>query len=290
MPHARLPQMAPSLGRVRGERPDAARLHYQRAQKMRQQSPGWWRTVPLLRFLSRPTVGTCRNLQHCRSHARTLRVHAVVCGLKLADGSPVRNSGQLIFSPPLLYPDIAPPWTCAWPPLLLRQLAETQCRRQLIANFRTTETESWDCDSGASTVALVSGQRMGDHTSRNSNASVRSRHFPPAGTVSGCRRNHFIAGGNTKSQSLSCDGGQPESCSASRALRRHRRQSSAPMRSCPLSRRWARRPRPGSAAIKSLTAWFPLHSERFVSGWRWLSRETSRISFSLSWPCVTLRP
>ena len=42
--------------------------------------------MSLLRFLPRPTVGTCRNLQHCQSHARTLRMrYAVVCGLKLAD-------------------------------------------------------------------------------------------------------------------------------------------------------------------------------------------------------------
>ena len=63
MPHARLPQMAPSLGRVRGERPDAARLHYQRAQKMRQQRV-------------RVGGGQCR---YCGSFLDPQLVHAETC-------------------------------------------------------------------------------------------------------------------------------------------------------------------------------------------------------------------
>ena len=48
----------------------AARLHYQRAKKTRQQSLGRRWPVPMLRFLLGPTVGTRRNLQQRRSHAR----------------------------------------------------------------------------------------------------------------------------------------------------------------------------------------------------------------------------
>ena len=51
-------------------------------------------------------------------------VHAVVCGMKLADraflrnpeDAPLRNPGRLIRSPPLLFPDAVRPWMCAWPP------------------------------------------------------------------------------------------------------------------------------------------------------------------------------
>ena len=77
--------------------------------------------MPLMRLLRGPTVGTRRNLQRRRSHARHYAcVHAVLCGLKLADpditteprGSQLRNPGRLIFSPPLLSPDAVRPWTC----------------------------------------------------------------------------------------------------------------------------------------------------------------------------------
>ena len=42
-----------------------------------------------------------------------------------------RNSGALIFSPPLLSPDAVGPWTCAWPPPV-RQPAEMLHRRHSI--------------------------------------------------------------------------------------------------------------------------------------------------------------
>ena len=67
--------------------------------------------VSMLRFLPRLTVGTCGNLQHSRSHARTLRVHSR-CDLRHETCRPGhyyhgtqrthRFAIQLIFSPPLL--------------------------------------------------------------------------------------------------------------------------------------------------------------------------------------------
>ena len=73
---------------------------------------------------------TCSNAEAAREHYAC--DHAVVCGMKLADPGitteprdlPLRNQGRLMFSPPLLSPDAAPPWTCAWTPPLQRQLAE----------------------------------------------------------------------------------------------------------------------------------------------------------------------
>ena len=177
MPHAGLPEKALPPGRVRGKCPDATRLRYQCAKKTRQQTLGGWWAVSMLRFLTRPTVGTCRNLQHSRRHARTPRVRSR-CGLRLEtcrpwqrnpEGSPLRNPGRLIFSPPLLSRDAVRPWKCVWPPLLQQQLAETQHRRHLIPNSRTTEMKLWNCDNRC----LDSGWATAP--SRHSNASVRSR-------------------------------------------------------------------------------------------------------------------
>ena len=123
-------------------------------------------------------------MQKLAALPRTLRVRSR-CGVRFEnsqtrallrdpEGSLLRNPGRLILSPLRLSPDVAPPWTFVWPPLLLRQLAETQRRRHLIANSRATYMKSWNCDNRAFNIALLSGQRMGD--SRNSNASVRNRH------------------------------------------------------------------------------------------------------------------
>ena len=48
----------------------------------------------------------------------------------------------------------------------------------------------------------------------------------PVGTGSRCRRNHFIAGGNMKSKSLSCDGRQPWHAQFSRIFQREQSGSS----------------------------------------------------------------
>ena len=70
------------------------------------------------------TQKTCSNAEATREHHAF--VHAVVCGMKLADPgiTLLRNPGRLIFSPPLLSPDAVRPWASVWPSPLQRQLAE----------------------------------------------------------------------------------------------------------------------------------------------------------------------
>ena len=53
------------------------------------------------------------------------------------------------------------------------------------------------------------GQQTDDRTRPTRERFSTQKTLPPAGTDSRCRRNHFIAGGNTKSKSLSCGGEQP---------------------------------------------------------------------------------
>ena len=101
------PREALPPGRVRGKCPDAARLHYQRPEKTRQQSLGGRWPVPFLCLLSGSTAGTRRNLQHRRSHAGALRVCSCR-SLRHNTGRPwhhhatqeaqqLRNPGRLIY-------------------------------------------------------------------------------------------------------------------------------------------------------------------------------------------------
>ena len=181
VPHAGLPQVAPSPGRVCGQCADAARLHHQRVEKTWQYSVDRLWSVPPVRLLPGPTAGTQRNLQHRRSHARTLRVRSR-CGLRLknlqaqpplrnAGSSQLRHPGWLIFSSPLLFPGRSAALdVCVWPPLM-QQHEETRRKRHLIANFPTTETKSLnslppcDLDGGRATAP-----------SRHANVAVRRRH------------------------------------------------------------------------------------------------------------------
>ena len=66
--------------RMCGKYPDAARPHHQRAEKTWKQTMDRIRRVPTVRLLFGPTVGTCRDVQHRRSFAETLRVRSH-CGL-----------------------------------------------------------------------------------------------------------------------------------------------------------------------------------------------------------------
>ena len=85
---------------------------------------------------------TCSTSEATRGHC--VCVHAVVCGMKLADpgttteprGLTASQSRPAVFSPPLLSPDAVRPWMCVCSPPLQRQLAETPHERHLIANSR----------------------------------------------------------------------------------------------------------------------------------------------------------
>ena len=166
MPLAGLPQVAVTPGRVRGKCLDAAWLHYQCPEKTRQQCLGGRRTVSMLRLLPRPQLEhaqTCSTAEVWRGHNAC--VHAVVCGMKLADpGITTEPRGLTTSQPPLLSPDAVRPWMCVWPPPLQRQLAETPHRRHLIANSLITEMKLWNCGTRAFTIALLFGQRMDDRT------------------------------------------------------------------------------------------------------------------------------
>ena len=136
-PHARLPQLAPTLG------PDAARLRHQRAEK--DFGNRAWTGLGQCRqcgsFLDPQLehAETCSTAEGTRGHDAC--VHAVVCGLKLAaprnpKGSHPRHPGRKILSTPLLSQDALRPWMGVWSPPSQRQLVETRRRlhRELSRN------------------------------------------------------------------------------------------------------------------------------------------------------------
>ena len=176
----------------------------------------------MLRFLPGPTVGTRRNLQQRRSvfmlwsaawNWQTLALPRIPGGLLL------RNPGRLIFSLPLLFPDAVPPWTCVWRPPLQEQLAVVLHRRHLIVNFRITGMKSENGGNRVFTTARLCGRTCGRTQQSVERFSVRQT-SRPAETGSICRGNPSIAGGNTKSKSLSRAGGQPWHAQFSRILQR----------------------------------------------------------------------
>ena len=98
---------------------------------------------------------TCSTAEATRGHYAC--VQGVVCGrpghyYETPEGSPLRNPGLLISSPPQPL-DVAPPWTYVWHPPLLRPLAETQRRRYLIGNFHIIGTKLWNCGNKTFTIA-----------------------------------------------------------------------------------------------------------------------------------------
>ena len=136
---------------------DAARLHHQRTEKIWKQGVDRIRRVPSVRLLLGSTTETRRDLQHCRSHAETLRMHPrfflrrETCRFGHYHGT---QTGWLIFSPPLLSQDAAPPWMFVSPLPLQQQPEETRRKRHLIANFHTSETKSQIRVTKAFTTAL----------------------------------------------------------------------------------------------------------------------------------------
>ena len=160
MSHAGLPQVLLPPGRVRGKCPDARTITLPTCKKD-SATESWWWAVLMLRFLPRPIVGTCRDLQHSRSHARTPRVRSR-CGQRHETCRPRHYIGTQRTHRP---PDAVRPWMCAWAPLQ-RQLVETPHRRHFIANSRTTEMKSGSCGNRAFTALLLG--RRATAPSRNS--------------------------------------------------------------------------------------------------------------------------
>ena len=92
---------------------------------------------------------TCSNAEATRGHYAC--VHAMVCGMKLADPGITAELRGLtasqsrpadIFTTAAVPIDAVRPWACVWPPPLQRQLAEMLHRRHSIVNFRNTGMES----------------------------------------------------------------------------------------------------------------------------------------------------
>ena len=103
----------------------------------------------MLRFLPGPAGGTRRNLQATRGHYTC--VHAVVCGMKLADPGITTEPRRLTASqsrPADIFTTAAVPGrsaaldVCVSPPPLQRQLAEMLLRRHFIVNSRITGMKS----------------------------------------------------------------------------------------------------------------------------------------------------
>ena len=189
-----------------------------RADETWQQSVDRLWAVPLMRLLLGPTAGTRRNLQHRRSHERTLRMRSprglrqklqTQASLRNPGGAQLRNPGRLIFSPPLPSQDAVRPWMCVWPPLMQQQHEGTRCRRHSIVSWRTTRMKSENLDNRTFTTARLSGQRMGGRILPSLDHFSTHQTWPPVATGNISRRSPVIVDGSTKSKSLSCRGGQP---------------------------------------------------------------------------------
>ena len=149
--------------------------------------------MSMLRLLPGPTAGTCRNLLRKEtmraftlwSASRNFQTRALQ---RNPEDSALRNPGRLICPPPLLSLDAVRPWMVVWPPPLQKQLADTQHRRHLIVNFRTTEPKSGNCGNRASTIALLFGQRMDDRTRLSLERFSTQQTLPLVGMGSRCRR------------------------------------------------------------------------------------------------------
>ena len=188
----------------------------------------------MLRFLPGPTVGTRRNLQQRRSHVGALRVRTC-CSLwhetgrpwhspRNTGGSLLRNPGRLIFSLPLLSPDAVRPWTCVASSSERGSITEMLHRRKSIENFRIAglKHDNLRQPGHALPTPCLDGGRA-DAPSRHSNASVRGRHR--------FQSEHGLA---SPAPEGAMAASSPESLQRG-ALRRHHRQSPAPLGTCPRS-------------------------------------------------------
>ena len=117
---------------------------------------GIWR-MPLFLEPQLEHGETCSAAEATRGHHTCVRA-AVWALLRNAEGSQLRNPGRLIFSPPLLSQDAAPPWMYVSPPLKQLQPEETMCRRYLVANSHAAETKFRNC--AADIASSRNGQQM----------------------------------------------------------------------------------------------------------------------------------
>ena len=146
--HAGLPQVALPPGRVRGKSPDAARLYnvQRRLGNRLWVGGGQCRCCGSFQDPQSEHAETCSTAEATRGHYYAC-VHAVVCGMELADPGITTEPRGLtadIFTTAAVTGRSAALDVC-WPPPLQRQLAETQHRPLLNANSRTTEMKLRNC-------------------------------------------------------------------------------------------------------------------------------------------------
>ena len=159
---------------------------------------------------------TCSNSEATRRHYACF--HAVVCGMKLADPgiTPVPRELTASKSRPT---DI---FTTAVVPG--RSAALDVCVASSIAAAARGDAAKAAFDRkfshyrSALTTTRLCGRRTAGRTQSSHERFSTRQVSLPVETGSICRRNPFIAGGNTKSQSLSCAGGQPRHAQFSKNL------------------------------------------------------------------------
>ena len=126
-------------------------------------------------------------------------VHAVVCGMKLADPGVTTNPGADSFAIQAgrRFHHRCCPWTQCGTGCVRGFL---QCSGSPWGRRRFSEMKLWNCGNRAFTISLLFGQRMDDRIQPSLERFSTRQTLPPARTGSICRRNHFIASGNTKSK------------------------------------------------------------------------------------------
>ena len=181
--------------------PDAALLHYQYAKKEnRQQTLGGW------------VVGRVDAAVPTRGH--NVCVHAV-CGMKLAAPGNAMEPRGLPASqsrPSDIFSTAAVPGRNVDVCVASSIAAAAPGDAALAAFDRKLSyyrNESVELRQQGIHCRHFFGQRMDDRTQASLERFSTQQTLPPAGTGSRCRRNHFSAGGNTRSKSLFHGGEQP---------------------------------------------------------------------------------
>ena len=155
---------------------------------------------------------TCSTTEATRRHYAC--VHAVVCGMKIADPGMSTEPRRLTASQSRLadiFSTAVPGCSAALDVCVASSIAaaargdaaQAAFDRQL-SHYRNGIGELRQHGIRYCSLVWIAGRAAA--SSRYSNASARGRH--PAETGSICWPNPFISGGNTKSKSLSCAGGQ----------------------------------------------------------------------------------
>ena len=145
-------------------------------------------------------------------------VHAVLCGLKLADTGITtelrglkkkRSPSQLILSTPLLSQDAARLWTCVWHPPTQQQPEEMQRKQLLMAKPWKRDEKFQSFELKASSIVPWFGQQTAYFTQQSPEPYNAQRTLLRPATVIKCRQKPSSTDGSTKSKYPSSDEEQP---------------------------------------------------------------------------------